>query len=121
MNTLVKLKAAHAASTPKRWGVKLMYNDDQYGVFSSNDGRDWGNSDARYVCTTWDYGCDHRTQGVNDANFIALAHNAMPALVQMAELAWDLAHLCCESDFADDRKAEKIRRKILDLYLKELK
>ena len=56
-----------------------------------------------------------------DAEFITLAYDMMPTLLQMVELGWDLAHLCGDSDFADDRRANAIRRKILKLCRKGLR
>jgi hypothetical protein len=95
MNTIDKLKAAHAAATPGEWVV-----EPRHSVFGSV-----GTVHGRMICLMYQQSGDEKT----NAEFIALAHNHMPDLLEAVELL-DVALHALETpgDFTEDELREQV-------------
>ena len=107
---LEELKAALAASTPGEWAVK---QEREYKACNSRVLCDKGYTVAQGYSSDTSHGKTYRelwAEAEGNTNFIALAHNLMPQLLEAVELIEDVALGNSEYDDLSERAAELLEK-----------
>ena len=117
MTKLEELKAALAASTPGEWAVK---QEREYQACNSRVLCDKGYIVAQGYSSDTSHGKTYRelwAEAEGNTNFIALAHNLMPTLLEAIDLLETVssARACQDHEFDVDAWFVQVRRLLGDL------
>ena len=117
MTKLEELKAALAASTPDEWAVK---QEREYKACNSRVLCDKGYTVAQGYSSDTSHGKTYRelwAEAEGNANFIVLAHNLMPQLLEAIDLLETVssARACQDHEFDVDAWFKQVRSLLGDL------